>query len=300
MWSEIKDQKETMELGNDKDWENFSEGLGLGIKNKKELVFYNSNLYINSATDIAQYIFPDNFLVTLFGELHDQEWICNSPNMSISKYIKNRVENNGENIKIILEYNPGLREEDILKIGSHGIRNTYTELKNINKLDKIYPYDSRPFFLTPELNTKLYNGIEFLQFTKKYIFDTYISVFFQKSNEFEIKEPDFINPYLFSILISIRKQIELFFINITPHLDTLPITIIREELKQVWQKICDWFVLKELYTKNNITEYIFIGGQYHYNYIGKELLNTGTMNLIDVRNGNKDKCINLYHTYQFK
>lgn len=302
MISYNKMDTENLELGNmDDDFENYIQALDLSKKMGKELIFYQSNIYLDSARSLSQHIFPEYFLTTMIGERHNEEWTCTEPHLSVADYVVNRVQNNN-NIKVFLEYNRRLgTREKITQVGSKAVVDTYVKLSNINKLDKILPYDERGNFLGYEPYMELYHYNNFHTFDGKRIFDHYIDPFFIKAREgwFNLNVNEFINKDLCERLVNLRKNIENYFLDILDILNSqrYDINTLRERLKQVWQMANDWFVIRQLYLNNGIVEYIFIGGVHHFDYIKEELNNTTLT--IDSRVGNKDNCVSIYNTYQF-
>ena len=302
MVSYNKMDTENLELGNmDDDLENYIQALDLSKKMGKELIFYQSNIYLDSARSLSQHIFPEYFLTTMIGELHNEQWTCTEPHLSVADYVVNKVQNN-DNIKVFLEYNRRLvAHKDITKVASKAVVDTYVKLTNINKLDKILPYDERGNFLGYEPYMELYHYNNFHTFDGKRIFDNYIDPFFIKAREgwFKLNVNEFINKDLCERLVNLRKNIENYFLYILDILNSqrYDINTLRERLKEVWQMANDWFVIRQLYLNNGIIEYIFIGGVHHFDYIKEELNNTTLT--IDSQVGNEDNCISIYNTYQF-
>lgn len=279
---------------NDNDYLDFFEGLDFSTKMGKKLVFNTTNYYVNGVTAMSQNLFPEKFIATLFGERHDQHWECKPPAVSLAEYVKYRVENN-DNIKIMLEYNFGA---DPQVMGSRTIREIYRQLIALRKVDKIMPYDYRSWFLTWDIYNELYHG-KFLQANDPtMIIDAYITPYFHNNREFDIEVINF-DRILYDRLFNLRANMTRMFKNLKDRLLTRTehMLNIREELKKAWQMVTDWFVLKELYKNNSASEYIFLGGRYHFDYIREELSNT--TRVIETRYGSANKCINLKDTYQF-
>ena len=237
----------------------------------------------------------------MIGELHNDVWTCKEPHLSVADYVVDRVLNN-DNIKVFLEYNQLLRtREKITQVGSKAVVDTYVRLSEINKLDKIHPYDERGNFLGDQPYMELYHGNNF-NTNGKHIFEYYIDPFFVKARVgwFNLNVNEFINKTLYERLLNLRENIENYFRSISDILNNqnYEINNLRERLKKAWQMANDWFVIRQLYLNNGIVEYIFIGGVHHFDYIKKELNNTTLT--IDSEEGNEHRCINLYNTYQFK
>ena len=283
------------------DIEDYTSALEIGAKMRfKRITTINYDYYLNNATNFSQHVFNNHFLITLIGELHCNRVQCNAPNISIEDYIINRVNLNlqkNNDIRVILEYNPNVRPDDMIHIGSEAVRNTYAKLQELRYTNKIIPFDIRGNYLGYEKNEYLYHNRTF-DLDGQCIFDNYITPFYTHSRSFSIDPTDFINVSLYDNLINIRTQIEQFFNTITEKLNNRQ--IVRDDLKQVWQMISDWHIIKELYTANNIVEYIFVGGSSHYKYIKNELITTLISISESLTIDSEEGCINLNNTYIFE
>ena len=99
----------------------------------KHVVFVESKIQLNSAVGFSQYIYRDNILLTMIGELHDHNWKCPHPSISISDYCEQAVKRNPM-CKVLLEYNNG---DNALGIGSEAVRGVYAALERVGRVDAI-------------------------------------------------------------------------------------------------------------------------------------------------------------------
>lgn len=303
---------------------------------KNELIWYESDYYINSITNLSQYILPGYFLTTLIGELHGYEWKCPDPSGSIADYVKDRI-NNNKNIKIMLEVASNFKDLNLnlSRSGSQAVRDIYTSFvdqKNVLD-DKFLPYDNRFRLLGYRNHEYLYQATDdFRQIKREQIKDIYIESlhYHLRHRKFDVYEEQLIHPsfrrrldsLLGGIDTSMKNLARLLFQEkksqktekrlaiikankdgkqrkrrVPPPDYEVSKVYIRDQLRRVWQEICDFFVIKELYTNNGITEYIFVGGQAHYLYIKKEL--SETLKTLSVLQGSHWDCVNLYGSYKF-
>ena len=302
-------------LGDDEEFEKFIEGINLEQRMGGELVFYQSNTYLNNATSISQHILPDRWISTIIGESHMSIWSCPTPNISVSEYIRSRVLQNDKCL-VMLEYDNVviergvsrfLSDAEVLSIESQSLRDTFRTLRAIGKTDKIYPYDRRSRILGARENNALYQtlfssffgGVN-LNDAKRHIMDLFIEPFFAsaRNNWFDI--PVCLEVILCQQLEQIRGSIEMEFRDIANNLNSgnLNLDYAQKRLQFSWQRVTDFLVLKDMYSRNDVNEYIFVGGEYHSQFMISKL-NEVTV-VVDTEKGKVGNCLNLYHLYKFE
>jgi len=297
----------------DKNFENFLEGLNLGKVLSEELVFYSSTTHLNNVMSISQHILPNRWISTTIGESHTDTWDCPSPNISLSEYIADRVQKNS-NCLVLLEYDNVIIEKgvariktdyEISQIESESLKDIYTTLERMGMTNKIYPYDRRSRMLGNSENGILYYKLfsEFFKDVTKneakgYIINFFIEPYFDGADSGWFNLPECLEAELCDQLGKINTDIENEFLQIMMQLNSKSLNIIQQQLQIVWQKVVDFLVLREMYSRTNINEYIFVGGDIHNRFLISKLEEVTRQ--VYLEKGEVGDCINLYHTYKFK
>ena len=261
---------------------------------EKNIVFIEKNLNLNSAFKFLQTIYKQNRLITLIGELHNKSWTCNPPHIDISQYCVDRVSNNN-NCRILLEYHPSI---DPTTLGSEAIRTTYTALSRMNiAREYIIPYDYRTYFLGHEMQYILYQfwdtNISYNNIKSKLI-NPYFEKFQGVFELYDSYDPN-IGFYLTQTYI---QDINNHFLSILNNISSKePKNHIRLELMQVWKKVADFFILREVLRNDDINEYIVIMGNKHLDNL--RIILEKISNEINYQEGNSQNCVKLLHPFTF-
>lgn len=292
-----KTQRE-LEKESEDEMKKFQDQLDLEKKLGKHLIFIQSGIKLDSAFSFSQYIFKNIRLITMIGEKHEKSWPCPKPSISISEYCRQSVVRNPK-CKIMLEYNKG---DDATRIASKAIRDTYSELNRVGKLNVIIPFDVRAFFLGVEGQIDLYglgynkHATSWEQLGNDFI-EPYFSKFRTEPKLFALEEENY-DSYIRQYLDNYLKKIEQTFRNIASYFNKIPGGKIHQMLKDVWKDVADFFILKYLLRNDdNTDEYIIILGMSHYDNLIKILKDT-TINLVH-RIGDSKDCVKLFQTYRF-
>lgn len=263
----------------------------------QNIVFVESSISLNSVVYFSQHVFKHTRLLTLIGEIHHKTWECPSPSTTIAEYSKKCVMRNPK-CKVMLEY---YYQMDPERIDSHGIRTTFTALKNIGKTNAIIAYDPRVYFFGVQALKDLYfKGIDNYQ-TPEQIGQTFIEPYFQRLRE---------NPTLFSLNGNYDPKIANYLMNsyvpdLTENFYTIAIMLqqnkprnqIQLALMETWKKVTDFFVLRTILTNDNTDEYIIILGTKHHENLSL-VLNNMTSKIVE-RSGSPQNCVNLFETCSF-
>lgn len=253
------------------------------------IVFVESKMNLSDALQFSQYI-VNNRLVTLISEKHEKRWKCKNPYMSISEYCANRLEKN-ENCRIVLEYNPGANPR---VIGSHTIRETYNLLESIQRENYIIPIDFRSYFLTVKGQSDLYSDGFFKYKTIPSIDMSFIYPYFSKyvndTTIYDIYETidENLRKFIMSeYLPAIESDLKV----LKDNLGKLKILDIREKLRNIWMRVMDFYIFREILRPSEVNELIVIVGYKHYDNIASVLENK-SVKLVDYK-FNNGKCVEL-------
>ena len=211
------------------------------------------DLFSGGETSFAEFICGKK-KISVVGELHDA-----SEFVDLSSYSKNK------NIKIILEYNGGMKIPT--QTTSTFITETYKTFKKNNMVDKLEPMDYRPTFLGVEGQHILY-GI-FPKYTYDDIRRLFVSPFFDKQALFLVTPEN----YDTSLLSDIRESLHRDFLKFHHELETMSGGYaIQVKLRHLWMRVMDFFIFAEiLSTRSEVDEYIIVVGQSHAENIEKHL-----------------------------
>ena len=254
---------------------------------KKNIVFVESQEFIDSAVSFSQYIFDGKRLITIIGELHTTPFQCPQPSITIAQFCKNAVSRN-DKCRVLLEYNKldkGCPPSEWS--ACEVLTTTYNELKESNESQMI-PSDIRPSFITRQEQNYLYGTHTRMDGEYKYIREKFVNPF---TKIFEITSLE-INPilqkktskfldqknfhpliyeffkyyYLNNMIMRFRDIDKLIREKQEIYLpDGREVQgSIYERLKEAWAAVSDFFIMKYLFTINdNINEYILIVGDGH-------------------------------------
>lgn len=142
-------------------------------QNKKQ------KFHINSVSSVSQFIEKKtNKLITIVGEFHDNNFVCNNKNnISLFEYLK--YKSNKGNCIFLLEYNEDLSNKT--HIGSKIIRDVFNSGEN-NVKNKVVGIDIRSYFIGKANQQTLYNN-------DTRFYDMYINpVLFDKKTIYKYKK----------------------------------------------------------------------------------------------------------------
>jgi hypothetical protein len=267
------------------------------------ITYVQGDYYLKDITTLSQYIMNLNFaeanfkLITIIGEYHNIVFNCkeDKPTLSIDKYMfKNDLET-----KIILETDDTAlkhtsslninRVLDAIKPDIKGEEEIEVEIKNKNI--KILLIDYRYKFLTKIAYYSLY--VEDINKTSrlnyKDFYEMFIEPFYKKINDYlDIEDPEKYSPMLFEVRDFYVKQLYNSFNQTSKQIeewDTMtnfnvkytnvfgievgkPIKqAIIEDIRSLWARVSDYFVIKEFFQLDDTREYIILIGEYHYKNI---------------------------------
>ena len=259
---------------------------------KENIVFVESDEFIDSAVSFSQYIFGGKRLITIIGELHTTPFQCPQPSMTIAQFCKNAVSRNNK-CRVLLEYNRLDKDCPPSEWTECEVLTTsYNALKESNESQMI-PSDMRPSFITRQGQNILYGTHTRMNPTSmddeyKYIRENFVKPFTEKfeikniemDSRHQSKTPKFLfqqehHPciyeffkvyYLNFMLIPFKYIINLIKIKQPIYNDDgteIPGGIY-ERLKQAWAAVSDFFIMMSLFKINDkIDECILIVGDGH-------------------------------------
>ncbi len=259
------------------------------MSDSNHILFVETSENLDSAVSFGQYIFEDR-LITVIGELHMQDFKCNNPSITISQYCASRLRDNN-NALVLLEYNPG---NDPLLIESHVIKSTFARIKADSNSDRIHPVDFRSSFIGVFGQQAIYNG-GIRSFTYKEIYDRLITPFFMNMSYFELN-PSVFNPgviqFMYSYIDSVKKEME----RLRDNLESISGEEIEQTLKDIWMKIMDYFILREVFMKGETNECIIVVGDTHRKNL-QQVFRDISLNNLNEQEGSSTSCVNLFATY---
>ena len=268
-----------------------------------KIAYIQSDYYLKDITSLSQYIMnlnltePNFKLITIIGEYHNIVFNCkeDKPTLSIDKFIfKNNLET-----KIILETDDiSLKDTsslninrvlDAIKPDTKGEEEIEVEIKNKNI--KLLLIDYRHKFLSNTAYSSLYiqdiNKTSSLNY--KDFYTTFIEPFYKKIDAYlSIEDPEKYSPMIFEVrdfyvqqlynsFNQTSKQIEkwdtMSNFNVK-YTDVFGIEVdkpikqaIVEDIRSLWARVSDYFVIKEFFQLDDTREYIILIGEYHYKNI---------------------------------
>lgn len=255
----------------------------------KHTLFLETSEKLDSAVAFGQYIFNDR-LITVIGELHMQEFTCAKPSITIGEYCASRLRNNS-NALVLLEYNPG---NDPSLIESTVINNTFSLIQADSNIDRIRPVDFRSSFIGFVGQQAIYNG-GMRSFNYQEIYDRLIAPFFMNMSYFELN-PSVFNPevikFMYSYVDSVKKEMEM----LRDNLESISGEDIEQRLKDIWMKIMDYFILREVFIKSETNECIIVVGDTHRKNL-QQVFRDVSLNKLNEQEGDSTSCVNLFSTY---
>ena len=254
---------------------------------KENIVFVESQEFIDSAVSFSQYIFDGKRLITIIGELHTSPFKCPEPSITIAQFCKNAVSRN-DKCRVLLEYNKSDKDCPPSEWSScEVLTTTYNALKESNESQMI-PSDMRPAFITRQEQNYLYGTHTRKDGEYKYIREKFVNPFtkifgitsLEINPILQKKTPKFLDEKNFHPLI--YEFFQYYYVNhmIVRFRDIDKLIrekqeiylpdgrevqgSIYERLKEAWAAVSDFFIMKSLFTINdNINEYILIVGDGH-------------------------------------
>jgi len=117
---------------------------------------------IRSIQTIDQYAMTNNsgrdVLLTVVGEMHDEETDCNTDQIRLSQFVEERLRNpETGNMLLLLEYEPGLDRNIIARFGSSVLREIYSTRDCPLAYEKAVGIDIRTRMIGRVNQTELYN-----------------------------------------------------------------------------------------------------------------------------------------------
>ena len=271
----------------------------------KHFVVIQTNYKLDSSVSFSQYIFKNQRLITLIGERHDLTWKCPDDSLTVAQYCNMAVTRNPK-CMIMLEFHRSMNPSTSQSVA---IKTTVASLESIGKTIQIIAFDKRDDFLTRFHHQNLYHAsiADFIAFGHENVFNYYVKTFYDNRNLFDLNTS--YDPYIMKYLH------ETFFQDITSHFDNIrdklnkgeDLLNIRNGLWYAWKKVCDFFILKEIFspdgtrhthTSSSIDEYIVIVGKNHtYNLdtILPSIPYVTTLNLQDGKNSSD--CVTLFQSF---
>jgi hypothetical protein len=276
----------------------------------------NKHIYLKNVTSFLQHEINVNGkkkLLTFIGEIHINNTKCKTfdtnkciehkekilKSIDIGDYLLTRITLN-PHTKILLEYSPTLKPEEIGSYKSESLQSIYKYIKTNNDISKkfinsIIPTDYRRLFLEDK-QTELYANPYLNSKPKDYIYYNFIEPFYKKYYLIHITED---SPYKYSdndlkYIGSYISNTDNVFKEITQNLGKDIIDI--PKLQRNWANITELFSLKEIFNINTLTdEYIIIVGEAHI--ANWEKIFSGLPPLVKKTVSIYDTCICLFGTY---
>jgi hypothetical protein len=239
------------------------------MSNKKFCTIKNSEL-IKSARSVSQYrIKKLSRLITVIGELHDDDFDCDGTSISIYDYCLSRALSNNK-CHFMFEYHPGVKDKT--RIGSTVIRDVFTSYDTTVR-DRSIGIDIRTDFITRESQSLLYN--DDYGFARKY------------GNSTRLLKKDYVVPYTNSKIKNNSKSVEVktYSKNLNLLFDEynkrLPDVM---DLKWAWAKVMDCTILDRMLEEDNdIDEYVLVVGENHCKNI-HEVISTWSPECVEILN----------------
>jgi len=246
---------------------------------------YDKKIWLDSAVGISQYEINMNKtkkLITIIGELHDLDFICQAKDVNISlfEYCESRIAENTK-CKILLEYPPDC--EDPTRLGSKIIRDTFNGNTTVRKATT--GIDIRYDFIGMNNISILYHD------------NTRIPETFEKINN------DFIKPFSLErldkicgkpnneIAINYCKILSEKFSNLSDIHNKNNNEFILE-LKWAWSMVMDYHIINKITKDTNTNEFVIIVGKNHLTNLRTLLNNAKDCKVIvDISNKNKSNCV---------
>jgi hypothetical protein len=209
-------------------------------------------------------------LITIIGEYHEHSFSCPGfHTITIHEYLKQRVFDN-KKCKIILEYNPILKEEEIARIGTFIIQDIYKRDSASNKeiKSRVEGCDIRSNLITRKGQTDLYNKPNLKsRYSTKEIRDTFVKPFFDNGGASGL------NSQLQNLDETAKKNMRKYSAKLEKMLsdfdDKKNTSVL--ELQKIWAGVTDFEVLKQINERGPCDEIIICIGDFHRENISKVL-----------------------------
>jgi hypothetical protein len=242
------------------------------------IVYVNSKKYLKDILGFSQYIFkPDpNFenykLITILGENHIEHYECNDVSkdtISVENFILRTP-----NIKthIVLETLENIKDV----AGSYNMQNIFKTLRQSDplKIKNISTafLDHRYSFIDPNyLYWLYYDNDKIISLPNNIIIEQYITPFFDKiATLSQYYEGEIYYPLVNIMYDNYLPIVDISFSNLLKAISTIwDVTDIENkkkilfDIKNAWVKICDFYVMREIFKVNDINEYIILIGNNH-------------------------------------
>jgi hypothetical protein len=225
----------------------------------------------------------DNTMITLLGEGHDLECLCEQENTkSVETYILEYLREK-PTTKVLLEISDEFTPEQISRLGSFNLKNTYQKLIDEGFKENIVYFDIRYFYISKYMFIIAHDPQTFSQMSFKEIIENIILPFLkflgdkikmftpENTQNIPSNKINYITPNIHEIEKGIytgemMKQIYDNFNNILINIDKLPKQTIRERLLQTWKQVMDWECIYNIFKSS--TDCIVLTGRKHTeNYI---------------------------------
>lgn len=233
--------------------------------------------------DLFYQIKMDNKMITLLGEGHDLECLCEQKNtISVETYILEYLRKK-PTTKVLLEISDKFTPRQINRLGSFNLINTYQKLIDEGFKENIVYFDIRYFYISKYMFIIAHEPQTFSQMSSKEIVDNIILPFWkflgdkikiftpENTQNIPFNKINYITPNIHEIEKGIytgemMKQIYDNFNNVLTNIDKLPKQTIRERLLQTWKQVMDWECIYNIFKSS--TDCIVLTGRTHTeNYI---------------------------------
>lgn len=262
------------------------------------VIYIESDFYLKDITTFSQYIMNLDFskgdfkLITILGEFHNLEINCDkSKNKRIITVDQYLLKNNLKK-KIIIE-----TDEEYVKTTENYLGSKNMELiinipetqKEAENIEIVY-IDYRYKFLVKEAYHRLYGNPDIISILNlKELYKLYIDPFYLNiHNLTKIENPDHYSPLLNNFTKFYIQQLINSFDQLRNNIkdwDIMGNIIIKaknifgietemsikntiiQDLRSLWARVSDYFVIKEFFKLDDTKEYIVLIGEYHYRNI---------------------------------
>ena len=225
----------------------------------------------------------DNTMITLLGEGHDLECLCEQENTkSVETYILEYLREK-PTTKVLLEISDEFTPEQISRIGSFNLKNTYQKLIDEGFKENIVYFDIRYFYISKYMFIIAHDPQTFSQMSFKEIIENIILPFLkflgdkikmftpENTQNIPSNKINYITPNIHEIEKGIytgemMKQIVDNFYVIQTNLDKFSRERIRNMLLNTWKQVIDWECIYNIFKSS--TDCIVLTGRKHTeNYI---------------------------------
>lgn len=257
------------------------------------VVFVETGTFLDSAVSLHQYALDGRKLITLIGELHDQSFKCSPPNLTIAEYVSQTLQRNPR-ARVMLELAPGMNPS---LVGSHAIRSISRAVQKGGDERRVIPYDTRPFFISSDVNTALYHRHFDPRWGPDEVKERFIDPFYQGINKY---------PELFTLRGDYNQAeaqflVEIFYPDIVRGFEEAgrrldqgsPLYEVQSILQHTWKKVADYFVLAEVFRKDEVNELVVVMGSEHTKNLAAVMV-PPLFYPITGQDGSPGSCVQLY------